>query len=188
MLNLIRIRNFAIISFWVIFTGSYAYQLFWLQSSQINTHKVLGATDPKVYYEVEKVVDGDTIRVNINGKSSLVRFIGINAPEIEHSENRAECFGYNSKLYLKKLLFYQRVRLESDPNDSNVDRYGRLLRYVFLENGQNLNEKMARDGYAFSVIYKKDNKYEKQLQTAQQSAQKDNVGYWAENICVKDPK
>ena len=185
MKTLIKFRNYAIFSFWVIFTGIFASQVIWLQSQPINSHQnqVLGTTDDERFYKVERIIDGDTIRVTIDGRSVLVRFIGINAPEIEHSNETAECFGYNSKFYLQSLIANSSVRLESDPNDSNKDKYGRLLRYVYPEDGTILNEKLVREGYAFAVVYNKGNRYERLLKSAQMDAQQNKVGYWGATDC-----
>ncbi|MBW2014138.1 MAG: thermonuclease family protein [Deltaproteobacteria bacterium] len=83
------------------------------------------------WFHVKWVNDGDTI-VLADGRH--VRYIGINSPEIDHENNKAELFGYEAKKYNKTLVLSKMVRLEFDKETH--DRYGRTLAYVFLGNGE----------------------------------------------------
>ena len=106
---------------------------------------------------VKRVVDGDTF-VLANGDK--VRLLGIDTPEKYESkklEKDAESSGRDKRTikklgqlaseYVKSLVEGKRVRLEKEPNYDDKDRYGRLLRYVYLEDGTCVNAKIISDGY-----------------------------------------
>jgi len=104
-------------------------------------------------YEVEKVIDGDTIQVRVGRKSELVRLLGINTPEVENKYRRQECYGPEASVKTKQLLSGQQVYLLPDPQSPNRDKYGRWLRYVFLADGVFINAELIQQGYAWRYIY-----------------------------------
>ena len=104
-------------------------------------------------YEVLDVVDGDTLRIKIKDKIELVRFLGINTPEVEGKYRHQECFGKEASAKTKELLKNKKVILLPDSNSPDRGKYGRLLRYVFLPNGDFINAILIKEGYAFSSIY-----------------------------------
>ncbi|MGH9174455.1 MAG: thermonuclease family protein, partial [Vicinamibacterales bacterium] len=79
---------------------------------------------------VVRVVDGDTIIVAIDGVEERLRYIGIDAPESVRPETPVECFGREASAENARLVEGKRVELEADI--SNRDRFGRLLRYVYV--------------------------------------------------------
>jgi endonuclease YncB( thermonuclease family) len=97
---------------------------------------------------VEEISDGDTLRVVIGGDRATVRLIGIDAPERNHPTIGKEFYGDESSAFLSSLCLGKTVRLEKGEED--VDRYNRLLRYVFLPlpDGRLLNLEMIRAGMA----------------------------------------
>jgi micrococcal nuclease len=107
------------------------------------------------WVELVKVVNGDTIQVKINDKTESVRLIGIDAPEITE---KAKEKGIEAKKYLEELLENKKIRLEADETQDDRDVYNRLLRYVFLDNGILVNEKMIEvkmaEEYTFIAPYK----------------------------------
>jgi len=84
-------------------------------------------------------VDGDTIVVKISGREETVRFIGADTPETHDPRKPVQCFGQAAAEHTKSLLGGKSVRLAADPQDSNRDKYGRLLRYVYLPDGTLVN-------------------------------------------------
>ncbi|MFH1624734.1 MAG: thermonuclease family protein [Pseudomonadota bacterium] len=89
-------------------------------------------------FQVARVVDGDTIIVNIFGKKERVRLIGVDTPETKHPKKPVEYYGEDAYQFTKRLCEGERVRLEYDPNNKYLkhrDKYGRLLAYVFLTDG-----------------------------------------------------
>lgn len=93
------------------------------------------------------VVDGDTVEIE---SGERVRLIGIDAPE------RGDSYYSESKVQLEKLVLNKQVRLEKDV--SQADRYGRLLRYVFVGD-LFVNLEMVKKGYALAYTYPPDVKY-----------------------------
>ena len=106
-------------------------------------------------YTIAYYVDGDTIAVNMNGQVQIIRFIGVDTPETHKPNTPVQCFGPTAAEHTKSLILKSggRVRLRADPLSTNRDRYGRLLRYVYLTDGTNLNELKIRQGYGFFYPY-----------------------------------
>lgn len=136
-------------------------------------------------YTVVSVVDGDTFKINYQGKLTSVRMIGIDTPETVHPSKPAECYGSEASTELKTLLTGKTVILESDSTQSDVDYYGRLLRYVWLD-GENINEHMIRYGYAYEYTYSTPYRYQSRFQQAEKDAELTKIGLWSacrQNIC-----
>jgi micrococcal nuclease len=103
---------------------------------------------------VVRVVDGDTIRVSIDGRERSVRLLGIDTPETHRPGTPVECGGAEATAHLESLLpAGTRVALEPDPGQDRVDRYGRLLAYVRLPSGQLAEEAQLSAGWATVYVY-----------------------------------
>lgn len=131
---------------------------------------------------VVKVVDGDTLSVNLDGKKQTIRIIGIDTPETVDPRKSVQCFGVAASNRAKELLSGQTVQLESDPSQENTDKYGRLLRFVWLK-GQDYGLKTIADGYAHEYTYDVPYKYQKAYKQAQTDAMNAKRGLWADNAC-----
>ncbi len=132
---------------------------------------------------VTRVVDGDTIKLT-NGKT--LRYIGINTPETKDPRKTVECFGKEASLQNQKLVEGKEVRLVKDV--SETDRYGRLLRYVYIVDPSTssgkiifVNDYLARQGFAYATSYPPDIKFQSQFRKAQKEAQQNKRGLWG--IC-----
>lgn len=129
-------------------------------------------------YEVEETSDGDTIIVNMNGKREIIRLIGVDTPETQHPDRPVECFGKEASEFIRKLLTGQKVRLQADPLNTNRDRYDRLLRYVYTQEGSLVEQRLIAEGYGFSYTQfpfeKKD-----EFNTFEQQAKDSKKGLWA---------
>lgn len=125
------------------------------------------------WHHVRWVDDGDTIVID-DGRH--VRYIGMNAPEIEHEDRGAEPFGYKAKAFNKKLVYRQNVRLEFDQEQH--DQYGRLLAYVFLKNGTFINAILVSRGYAFFLFRRPNLKYDSILMKSQRESMSAGQGIW----------
>ena len=101
-------------------------------------------------YRVVKFHDGDTVSVDMDGKTEEIRFIGVDTPETQDPRKAVQCFGQAASAYTKQLIGDQAVRLEADPLSSNRDRYGRLLRYVYLPDGRLVQAEIIKAGYGFA--------------------------------------
>lgn len=101
-------------------------------------------------YTVARFVDGDTIVVDMNGKDESVRMIGVDTPETHKPNTPVQCYGPAASAYTKNLIGKQKVRLEADPTNQNLDRYNRLLRYVYLPDGRLVEAELIQNGYGFA--------------------------------------
>ena len=97
--------------------------------------------------DVERVIDGDTIQVVVDGTRRIVRLIGVDTPETKHPTKPVQYFGQEASAYTKAALEGKTVMLQKDRTGDTIDRYGRWLRYVLLD-GDNFNARLIRDGYA----------------------------------------
>lgn len=104
-------------------------------------------------YSVVKFDDGDTISVDMNGTTETVRFIGVDTPETHYPDRPIECYGPEASAYTKRLIGSQKVRLQADPLNTNRDRYGRLLRYVYLPDNTLVEQELITEGYGFAYTY-----------------------------------
>lgn len=129
---------------------------------------------------VTKVVDGDTLEVQISGNDFKVRLVGIDTPETVDPRRSVGCFGKQASGEVKNLLSGKEVILQKDI--TNTDKYKRLLRYVYLplENGNLLfvNDYLVREGFAKVYTYPPDVKFNKQFLEAQQFARENKKGLW----------
>jgi len=94
------------------------------------------------------VHDGDTITVTLGGRSEKVRLVGIDTPEINDDRPEYRAAAYAARDYARSRLNGKTVTLERDRYQPDRDDYGRLLRYVQLDDGSNFNEELVRKGYA----------------------------------------
>jgi len=131
------------------------------------------------FARVTNVVDGDTIDVEIAGQTFRVRYIGMNTPE------RGQPFFSESTAANEQLVAGQTVRLEKDV--SETDRYGRLLRYVYLQDGTFVNAELVRLGYAQAATYPPDIKHQELFLQLQAEARNAGRGLWAQPASTPTP-
>jgi micrococcal nuclease len=131
-------------------------------------------------YKVTKIIDGDTIEIETGEK---VRYIGVDTPELHHPQESVQCFGYEAMIKNKQLVEGKSVSLEKDI--SEVDKYKRLLRYVFLadeaatKTATFINEVLVREGYARLATYPPDIKYQNIFLQAEKQARENKRGLWS---------
>ena len=150
------------------------------------TPKVIGEqVENSDLVKVVKVVDGDTIVLD-SGKT--LRYIGIDTPEVSQGK---ECFADEATARNKELVLGKEVRLEKDV--SETDRYGRLLRYVYVDphsqdttvrQGIFVNENLVYEGYATAATYPPDVAYSDLFRQAEKDAREKNRGLWSK--CAND--
>lgn len=139
-------------------------------SQQKETSPVIKIDDGT--FLVTRVIDGDTIELE-NGQR--IRYIGIDTPETVDPRKPVQCFGLEASKKNKELVEGKRVRLEKDITDS--DRYGRLLRYVYINNVF-INLTLVQEGFAYSYTYPPDIKFQNQLVEAERIAREQKKGLW----------
>jgi len=115
--------------------------------------KQTAQTDQPGLYSINHFVDGDTIAVNMNGKSETIRFVGVDTPETHKPNTPVQCYGPAAAAFTKNTIGSGKVRLQADALSTNRDRYNRLLRYVYLPDGRLLNELLIQNGYGFYYPY-----------------------------------
>ncbi|MEK7101136.1 MAG: thermonuclease family protein [Patescibacteria group bacterium] len=136
-------------------------------------------------YSVVKVVDGDTVHIDMDGKKETVRLIGMNTPETVDPRRPVECFGKEASAKAKELLDGQQVRIETEVSQGERDKYGRLLGYVIREDGLLFNKYMIEEGYAYEYTYRLPYKYQAEFKAAQKEAEAAGRGLWAPGVCER---
>ncbi|MCX6703459.1 MAG: thermonuclease family protein [Candidatus Zambryskibacteria bacterium] len=135
------------------------------------------------FYLVTRVVDGDTIEVTKNGVKEKVRLLGINTPETVDPRKMVECFGKEASAHAKELLAGKQVKIVSDDSQTKYDKYGRLLAYVYTEEGLFVNKHMIEEGYAYEYTYNVPYIFQKEFKEAQKKAETEGRGLWGEGVC-----
>lgn len=136
-----------------------------------------------IYYPVVKVVDGDTVAINMDGKVETLRLIGLDTPETVDPRKPVQCFGIEASNKAKSVLAGQEVRIEADPTQGVYDKYNRLLAYVYLKDGTLFNKMMIAEGYGHEYTYNAPYKYQSEFKAAEMSAKTGEKGLWANGAC-----
>jgi micrococcal nuclease len=165
----------------ILALAAYGQQQGWFQQPE----KGVMTTQPGLY-AIDHYVDGDTIAVTMDGTKETVRFIGIDTPETHKPNTPVQCYGPAAAAHTKAMIAAAggKVRLVSDSLSTNRDRYNRLLRYVYLPDGTNLNQLNIQDGYAFYYPYFPFSK-KTEFAAAQQQAMTASKGLWG--ACTPTP-
>jgi micrococcal nuclease len=137
-------------------------------------------------YRVVKVIDGDTIDLDINGQTERIRLIGMDTPETVDPRKTVECFGKEASNKAKEMLTAKSVKIAADPTQDNRDKYKRLLRYVYLEDGTNFNKLMISEGYAHEYTYYVPYQLQVEFKAAQKDAEENERGLWSPSSCGGD--
>lgn len=139
------------------------------------------------YYFVSNIVDGDTIKVNINGMVVTFRLIGMDTPETVDPRKLVQCFGKEASNKAKEILTGKKVRIEKDATQGELDKYGRTLAYIYREDNLFYNKYMIEQGYAHEYTYNSNPyKYQTEFKAAQKSAQENQRGLWSPDTCNGD--
>lgn len=135
---------------------------------------------------VSRVVDGDTIVVTTPGSTEKVRLIGVDTPETVDPRKPVQCFGKEASDFTKSLLTNKSVRLERDPTQDDRDKYGRLLRYVYLDDTL-VNELIISRGYGHEYTYRIPYLHQAEFKKAEYLAREAKQGLWADGVCGLPP-
>ena len=135
---------------------------------------------------VTRHVDGDTVYVRLDGQEYKLRLIGVNTPETKHPQKGVEYYGKEASNFTKSKLLGKTVYLEKDV--SETDKYGRLLRYIWLEPPTKLTKEeiktkmfnaiLVANGYAQVATYPPDVKYQDYFLEFEREARSKNIGLW----------
>lgn len=135
-----------------------------------------------IFYKVSKISDGDTFYVKTeNSEKFKIRLIGIDAPESYNLglKFHKEYFGKEAKIFVTNLLKNKKVKLTFDVQ--KTDRYGRILAYVYLENGVFLNQYLVENGFAVVSTFPPNVKFVEVFTKAEKSARNKKLGLWKMN-------
>jgi micrococcal nuclease len=133
---------------------------------------------------VVRVVDGDTIDVQIGGVVERVRYVGIDTPETVHPNKPLECYGKEASAKNTELVMGREVRLVRDVSER--DTYDRLLRYVYVGEVF-VNEALVRGGYAHAYTYPPDVAHDALFVEAEREAREREAGLWS-SACAEVPE
>jgi endonuclease YncB( thermonuclease family) len=122
-----------------------------------------------------RVVDGDTLEVSGPGGETTVRVVGINTPE------SGECFGQEATEALAGLVSGEELVLVEDRSD--VDQFGRALRYVETTDGVDVGAELVAGGFAIARRYPPDDARADVYADLQREAQRAGRGLWASDAC-----
>jgi micrococcal nuclease len=129
---------------------------------------------------VVRVVDGDTLIVEIEGREERLRYIGIDAPETVMPDAPVECFGPEAAGENRRLVEGRVVLLESDTEDR--DRFGRLLRYVFVIEADDslsfVNLMLVERGFAEAGAFPPNERHADEFFAAEREARGAGLGLW----------
>ena len=135
-------------------------------------------TENKVLVRILTVIDGDTVDIEIDGRTERARLIGVNTPETKHPTKPIECFGPEASAYMTQLLPKGTdVRIERDTEAR--DRYGRMLLYLY-RNSDNLfiNLDLISRGYGTPMSIEPNTFHRNDFVHAAALAEASNVGLW----------
>jgi micrococcal nuclease len=139
---------------------------------------------------VLKVIDGDTLRIRLKGKTEKIRLIGIDTPEMQVND-KAKRDARRSKMDMSTILRQGRasrqfvstlvrrgdqIRIAFDVQKR--DRFGRLLGYVYLSDGRMLNEEILKAGFAYILSIPPNVRYQKRFKTVFTEARENKRGLW----------
>lgn len=140
---------------------------------------------PTVSGTVERVVDGDTVRVVVDGQREdiSVRLIGIDTPETVAPGRPVECFGPEASAFAEQILDGSRVLLEFDPTQGETDRFDRTLAYVWVVSpaGETtlFNLAAITGGYAREAQYAAPYAWQPEFVAAESAARAQGIGQWS---------
>jgi len=130
-------------------------------------------------YKVTKVVDGDTFDIRVDGQTAKVRMIGVDTPETVDPRKEVQCFGKEASDMTKKLILDQVVTLKTDPTQGISDKFGRLLAYVYRDDGLFVNQYLVENGYAHEYTYNIPYQKQDNFKTLAKKAREQKLGLWS---------
>ena len=131
------------------------------------------------FVSVERVIDGDTLVVVLpGGVVERVRLLGIDAPEVRPEE----CFNQAASERLRELVGGGEVVLRADDLNDDRDKFGRLLRYVFVA-GVNVNQSLVTEGYARAYL-EYDFEFKELFAELESEARLGQLGLWSPDVCA----
>ena len=130
--------------------------------------------------EFSSCTDGDTFKIIYNNEVKTVRLLAVDTPESVHPKKEVEYYGKEASDYTCNVLKKaNKIELEFDENSDKLDKYDRLLAWVFIDD-KLLQESLIEGGYAKVAYLYGNYKYTTKLQELQEIASNKNIGVWDE--------
>ncbi len=148
------------------------------ENPQPNGQNNISGNKTEKTYKVTRVIDGDTIVLE-NG--TVVRYIGIDAPELSDTESKSDCLAKEARERNKQLVLSKEVRLESGPQ--KTDKYDRTLAYVWVQN-IDANAVLIKEGFAYAYNFKNAHPREDEFAELQEEAKNAKAGIWGESCAA----
>ena len=150
-----------------------------LGSSQAFASPPSSTTPSTEQATVLRIIDGDTISVRLRGGSTAtVRLVGVDTPETKKPGTPVQCYGLEATKAATRMAAGQTVTLEFDPVAGDRDRYGRLLRHVFIQK-TSMAVQLIKDGFGRAYAYKNQRyTYRTIHEQAENSAKRSRKGLW----------
>lgn len=168
--NLLHVFLFAFLVTTYVFLLSFYLSHRDEQGSDFNQ---VSLTEPaKSTEKVSRVIDGDTFEIQGGIK---VRLIGVDTPEMKNKNKTIDCFATEAKKKMELLIAGKEVVLVKDV--SETDRYGRLLRYVYVGD-EMVNDTLIKEGYAKISTFPPDVKFKDRFLTSERQARVAKIGLW----------
>jgi micrococcal nuclease len=165
-------------------------------TSDATTWKYAKYIKPDALYSIKKVIDGDTMIVDVDSHDTTIRLIGIDTPETVDPRKSVGCFGHEASDRAHAMLESNEVYLEKDPTKGDYDKYGRSLVYVHIpvNNASSssvssstrtfYNQFMIENGFAREYTFSREPyKYQTEFKAAQEKAMREKIGLWNPATC-----
>ncbi len=147
----------------------------WAGNCALSAQQISNAQKTKV----DKVIDGDTVRLS-NGR--LVRFIGINTPEIDHKFGNSEPFAIEARDYLQAKITRSNGEVLLVAGPETEDRHGRLLAHVFSPRGENIQADILLEGYGAWIVVPPNLEYLDCYRDSEKQARGKKKGVWGKQF------
>jgi micrococcal nuclease len=132
--------------------------------------------------KVVEVNDGDTVVIRMEGKTYRTRLIGIDAPEMGQKP-----WGRKARKHLLEILNASGGMIKVETDVTKLDKYDRLLAYLWRDDETLINEVMLRDGYAVLFTIQPNSKHVDRLKKAQHAARVNHSGIWGPDGLAEKP-
>lgn len=134
-------------------------------------------TDERIGVEVISVIDGDTIKIEFDGKEETVRYLLIDTPETNHPRLGEQPLGPEATAENKRIIESGDVSIEFDVG-GRFDDYGRMLAYLYVD-GESVQQQLLQSGFArVAYVFPPNTRYVDEFEKAEQTAKSTGIGIW----------
>lgn len=127
--------------------------------------------------KVTRIVDGDTIEINYQGRTESVRLLLVDTPETKHPQLPVQPFGPEASAFAEEMLLGKTVQVEFD--GPKRDKYDRMLAYLWVD-GKNFNEMLLEKGLArYAYVYDPPYTHQSSMKAAEARAKEKRIGIWS---------